>query len=221
MPIEYEADEIAQLEGPFCSFAGLVRVGTPDPLRLWTGIGDFPVDDSAFDPDGSVFKGSRLVDLPSFIRIWNGLSERIDVLLDGVSDEMRDRVYEEADDIRGAHLRMAIVVLGANYEQVGPPRWLRRGRVDVIETDNQAAGRERIKTIKFSLGSQLTGRMVPGSGVYTNADQQSRPGSEDDRFCERTPGMTQQKTIRWPDFVFCLFVAKGVLAMLTAASWLA
>lgn len=200
MPVEYTSDEKAQLEGQHCSFAGLVRVATPDPLRLWTGFGEFPVQDSAFDPDGTVFKGTRLIDWPTFIRIYNGLSERIDVTFDGVSDDMRDRVYEEADDIRGAILRMALVVLGANYQQIGPPRWLRRGRIDVIDTDNRPNGRERIKTIKFSLGSQLTGRMVPGSGVYTNADQQSRPGSEDDRFCERTPMMTQSLVLRWPDF---------------------
>lgn len=200
MPIAYTADEIAALEGEVCSYAGLVRVATPDPVRLWTGIGDFPVVDSTFDPDGSIFKGaSRLIDLPSFQRIWNGLAERVTLTLSGVTDDMRALVYDEADDVRGAICRFGLAILGDNWQQIGPVRWLRRGRVDVIETENRPGERERIKMISFSLGSQLTGRKIPGSGVYTNADQQSRPGSEDDRFCERTPLMTQTLTVKWPN----------------------
>lgn len=201
MPVEYTADEKAVLESEFCGFAGLLRVATPDPVRLWTGIGDFPVVNSAFDPDGSIFKGaSQIIDLPAFERIWNGLAERVTITLSGVDDRMKAIAYEEADDVRGAVVRLGIAVLDGDWQQLGPVRWLRRGRVDVIETENRAGERERIKTIAFSLGSQLTGRKVPGSGTWTNADQQSRPGSEDDRFCERTPLMTETTVIRWPSY---------------------
>lgn len=201
MPIEYTADEKAALESEFCSFAGLLRVATPIPVRLWTGIGDFPVVNSALDPDGSIFKGAgRLVDLPSFERIWNGLAERVTITLSGVTDDMKAMAYEEADDVRGAVVRLGLAILDGDWQQLGPVRWLRRGRVDVIETENRAGERERIKTISFSLGSQLTGRKVPGSGTWTNADQQSRPGSENDRFCERTTIMTESTVIKWPNF---------------------
>lgn len=200
MPIAWTSDEKARLESGRCSYAGLVRIATPDPAYLWTGLGDFPVINSAFDPDGTIYRGSRLVNLPAFQRIWNGLAERIDITLTGVPDDMRALVYEQADDIRGAVVRLGLVVLDGDGVQVGRAFWLRRGRVDVIETDSIPGERERIKTIKFSLGSQLTGRKVPGSGTYTNADQQPRPGSEDDRFCERTPMMTQNMTMRWPDY---------------------
>lgn len=201
MPIEYTAEEKAALEAEFVSFAGLVRVATPDPLRIWTGVGDIAIDDNAFDPDGTIFKGAgRLIDLPAFQRMYNGLAERVTVTLTGVTDEMRDIAYEEADDVRGAVLRLGFVTLDSDWQQIGPVRWMRRGRVDVIETENRPGERERIKTISFSIGSQLTGRRIPGSGVYTNADQQSRPGSEDDRFCERTSLHTAQFVIKWPSF---------------------
>ncbi len=200
MPIEYTEEEKAALESRFCSFAGLVRVATPDPVYLWTGVGDFPVVDSAFDPDGTLYRGGgRIIDLPGFQRIWNGLAERITITLTGVTDDMRALVYEEADDVRGAIVRLGLAILDGDWQQIGPVRWLRRGRVDVIETHNRPGERERVKTIAFSLGSQLTGRKVPGSGVYTNADQQSRPGSEDDKGCERTPLMTENTVMRWPD----------------------
>ncbi len=201
MPLSYTVDEVSALESEFCSFAGLLRVATPVPVRLWTGIGDFPVVNSAFDPDGSIFKGAgRLIDLPAFERVWNGLAERVTITLSGVSDDMKAIAYEEADDVRGAVVRLGITVLDGDWQQLGHVRWLRRGRVDVIETENRAGERERIKTISFSLGSQLTGRKVPGSGTWTNADQQSRPGSETDRFCERTPLMTETTVIRWPNY---------------------
>lgn len=200
MPVIYTAEEIAALDSEFINVAGFIRIATPVPARLWTGIGDFAVINSAFDPDGSVFTGSRLLDLPTFERIWNGLAERITVTLTGVTDDMRAIAYEEADDVRGAIVRMGITVLDGDWQQLGPIRWLRRGRVDVIETHNEPGDRERIKTIAFSLGSQLTGRRVPGSGSWTNADQRTRPGSEDDRFCERTSMMTQETVIVWPNF---------------------
>lgn len=199
--LAYSADELDALESDFCSFAGLVRVATPIPVRLWTGIGDFPVLNSAFDPDGSVFKGAaRLIDMPAFQRIWNGLAERVTITLTGVTDDMQALAYDDADDVRGAIVRLGIAVLDRDWQQVGAVRWLRRGRVDQIETENRPGNRERIKTISFSVGSQLTGRQVPGAGTYTNADQQSRPGSSDDRFCERTPLMNVQKVIKWPAF---------------------
>lgn len=195
----YNAAEQAALEGEFVSFAGFIRVATPSPVRLWTGIGDIAVLNSAFDPPGSTFNGAgRIIDLPAFQRIWNGLAERITLTLTGVTDDMRALVYDEADDVRGAIVRLGIVIFDGFGQQIGPVRWLRRGRVDVIETENRPGERERIKTIAFSLGSQLTGRKVPGAGSYTNGDQQSRPGSEDDRFCERTPLMTQHSVIKWP-----------------------
>lgn len=199
MPITYTADEIAALESEFISVAGFIRIATPIPVHLWTGgPGDFPIMDSAFDPDGTLYKGSRVLDVPTFERIWNGLAERITVTLTGVTDDMRDAVYEEADDVRGAIVRMGIAVLDGDWQQLGAVRWLRRGRVDVIETHNAPGERERIKTIAFSLGSQLTARRVPGSGAWTNADQRSRPGSEDDRFCERTSMMNDNMEIVWP-----------------------
>lgn len=200
-PAQYTAAEIAALESEFCSFAGLLRVATPVPLRLWTGVGDFTLNGSAYDPDGSVFQGGgRLIDLPAFERIYNGIAERVTVTLEGVTDNMRTRVYAEAADIRGAIVRLGWVALDGNLQQIGTPKWLRSGRVDTIETENRPGERERIKTISFSVGTLLTGRQVPNAATYTNADQQSRPGSATDRFCERTPLMTQNLVIRWPAF---------------------
>jgi hypothetical protein len=205
--------EITALEGEFCSFAGLVSIATPVPVLLWTGVGDFAAVNSAFHPDGSVFKGAgRLIDLPSFQRIWNGQAERITLTLTGVTDDMRQIAYEEAADVRGAIVRLGLAVLGADWQQIGIVRWLRHGRVDVIETENKPGERERIKTISISLRSQMTGRRRPGAGAYSLADQQARPGSEDDRFPERTPLMTERTVIKWPNFVLPLLIAKAALA---------
>jgi hypothetical protein len=195
----YTAVELSALESEFLTFAGLVRIGTPSVVRLWNGIGDLVTVNSAFDPDASVWMGAaRLIDMPTFQALWNGLAERITVTLTGVTDDMRSLVYDEAADVRGAVVRLGIAILDNDWQQIGPVRWLRRGRCDVLETDNRPGERERIKTISLSLGSQLTGRRVPGSGAYTNADQQARPGSSTDRFCERTPLMTGNLVIKWP-----------------------
>lgn len=197
--ITYSAPEIAILEGGSCRYAGLVRVDTLTPVRLWTGVGDLPVDDSTFDVDGMLYQGGgRLIDLPSFQRLINGIAERITFTLNGVTDDMRAMVYEDAAEVRGAAVRLGLAIFDGAWAQVGPVRWLKRGRIDTIETVNDADGKGgRIKSIEFSVGSAFTGRKVRGSGTWTNADQQSRPGSADDRFCERTPLMTAA-TKKWP-----------------------
>lgn len=199
MALDYDADEIAVLESESCSWAGLIRIATPSPVRLWTGIGDFPVVNSPFDADGTVFEGGgRLINLPTFQRLANGIADRVLITLSGVTDDMRDLVYEEAEDVKGALFRLMLVVLDENWQQVGDVHGLSRGRVDVLETTNDPDGRKRIKTISLSVGSDMTGRAVKLAGTYTNADQQMRPGSEDDRACERTPLMSQSMVIKWP-----------------------
>lgn len=197
--IVYSAEEIAILEGGSCRYAGLVRVDTTAPVRLWTGVGDLPVNASTFDPDGTTYQGGgRLIDLPNFQRLINGIAERITFTLNGVTDDMRQMVYEDAAEVRGAAVRLGLAIFDGTWVQVGPVRWLKRGRIDTIETINDSDGKGgRIKSIEFSVGSAFTGRKVRGSGTWTNADQQSRPGSEDDRFCERTPLMTAA-TKKWP-----------------------
>lgn len=197
--IVYSAGEKTILESGSCRYAGLVRVDTPDPVRLWTGVGDLPVDDSTFDADGAIYQGGgRLIDLPGFQRLINGIAERVTFTLNNITDDMRTLVYDIAPDVHGAAVRFGLVIFDADWAQVGPVRWLKRGRIDTIETVNEPDGKgNRVKSIELSAGSFFTGRKVPGSGTWTNADQQSRPGSEDDRFCERTPLMTQAVK-KWP-----------------------
>jgi hypothetical protein len=197
--ITYSADEKAALQSGRCSLIGLVRIATPVPVRLWTGTGDFPILDSAFDVDGDAFKGgARLISMPAFQTMFNGLAERIVVTLSGVTQEMRDLAATEAADIRGAIFRLGIALLDENFAQLGSARWLRRGRIDVISSNSQSQDNgERVRTLEFSIGSLMTGRKVPGSGVYTHADQTSRPGSEDDRGLERMTLMANA-TMRWP-----------------------
>lgn len=192
--------EINALRGHHLPWAGLVRVATPAPVRIWTGYGDLPIVSSAFDPDASIYRGgNRLLSFPAFQSLWNGLAERILVTLTGVTEEMRALAYEEAADVRGSIIRLGIVIFDGNWQQVGSIRWLRRGTCDVIHTTNRPGRKSgRIKTISFSLGSHTTGRRVGASGTYTDQVQKSYPGREDDRFCERTVLETQNHQIQWP-----------------------
>ena len=197
--IVYTADEKSALESGTCIYGGLVRVATPTPVRMWTGIGDLPVDDSTFDADGAIYKGSgRLINLPTFQRLINGIAERVTFTLNNITDDMRALAYEEAEDVRGSAVRLGLVIFNTEFAQIGPVRWMKSGRIDTIETRNDPDGQgNRIKSIEFSVGSFFTGRKVPGSGTWTNADQQARTGSSTDRFCEWTPSLITT-TKSWP-----------------------
>jgi hypothetical protein len=194
----WPSEQIAILDSGRFRLGGLVRVATPSPVRLWTGIGDLPIVDSAFDADNDIYKGGpRLITMPAFQRMFNGLAERITISLNGVSPAMRDLAYDERADIKGAIFRLGLVILDDDYQQEGDVQWLRRGRIDVIEISSDAGNNgERIRTLEFSVGSFFTGRKELQPGTWTQADQQSRPGSEDDRFCEWTSMLFGEK--RWP-----------------------
>jgi hypothetical protein len=198
--IVYSNTEKLILEGGACRYAGLIRIATPTPVRLWTGPGDLPVDNSNFDADGAIYQGAgRLIGLPEFQRLINGIAERVSVTLNGVTDDMRAIVYDLADDVHFAAVRLGLVIFDDAWAQVGPVRWLKRGRIDTIETDNRPGpGATRLKSIELSVGSFFTGRKVGGQGTWTNADQQSRSGSSDDRFCERTPLLNHWEK-SWPN----------------------
>lgn len=196
----YTDEEKAILASGSCSFAGLVRIGSGlDVSRIWTGVGDIVIDRSTYDFDGTTYNGAgRLIDLPAFQRMVNGIAERVTYKMNNVTDAMRSLAYDNPGLIKDAPVRLGLVVLDSSWQQVGDVRWIWRGRIDSYETINTPGKNgERVKSIEFSIGSYFTGRKVPGQGTWTNADQQSRPGSEDDRFCERTPLMSANITKRF------------------------
>ena len=197
--VVYSDREKEILESGRCSFAGLVKVETPEPARLWTGNGDIVIVNSAFDPGGATYLGSeRLLTVPNFQRLVNAVAQRTTYTLSGATDKMADYVEDHRAEIHDAIVRFGLVVLGDNYGQVGPVRWLRRARCDMIAVSNNVSGGIRTRIIELSVGTLATGRKVPNSGTFTNADQQQR--SPGDRFCERTSLMRNMTEKAWkPD----------------------
>lgn len=195
----YSAEEKAILESGQCNYVGLVKIEMPEPVRLSTAVGDIPVFNSAFDANGTIYQGgARLISLPTFQRIANAIAERVTYVLSGVTDEMKALATTYADDLKGSVIRMGVMILNEEFGQVGPVRWLRRGRADMITTENKAEGGQRFRSIEISAGSYFTGRKVPAQGTFTNADHQARAGNSTDRFCERTPLYNRDTLLRWP-----------------------
>lgn len=175
------------------------RLATDPVIRLWLGIGNIRVGVNAQDASGAIYQGFGVLNnVPDVSQLINGVADRVDFTISGVSAQAMQVAAADAVAVHNASCALGISFFDGGWQQLGPPKWLFRGIADVvtISQDNGDAG--VIRSISLSVGSLFTGRRRRALSYLTNRDQQSR--SPGDRICERTTlyGMDTDKV--WPRF---------------------
>jgi hypothetical protein len=168
-------------------------------VRLWLGVGPCRVGANAMDADGAIYTGfGELKNVPVVQQLINGVADRVEFQVSGVSERSMQLASSEAVDVQGAATAMGIGIFGADWQQLGVPKWIFRGVADFV-TLNQESGDDGItRTVSLSVGTLFTGRRRRGLSYLTDRDQQSRhPG---DKFCERTTLYSQDSDKVWPRF---------------------
>lgn len=150
------------------------EVDTDTPVRLWTGHGYLTIDATTYMGSGD------LISLPDIKGLINGIAERLDVAISGVSNDALRLLDDERHTIPLSPARIGRVVFDEAWQVDGPIEWLWSGEADTIsissrQTDN---GRQRIVTFGFASGN--TKRSNPQIAFFTDADQRKR--SSDDAF---------------------------------------
>lgn len=188
--------------------SGAVRLGvyfrmdwTPDPIRLWLGIGDIEVGISALDASGATYSGlGELNGVPAVEQLINGVAERVVFSVSGVNAATFTLASSEAPLVQNNAVAMGVNFFDAAWQQLGVPKWLFRGRADVVTLDWQPdQGGGIVRSLSLSVGSLFTGRRRRGLSYLTDRDQKAR--SPSDRFCERTVLYSNEVQKVWPRFV--------------------
>jgi hypothetical protein len=156
----------------------LVRIGTSDPGRIWSGSDDLYLPADGIETEGGaryIGGGSLLDGFDDIEQLINGIAARIPITVSGVTADTVRLTRE--DDIKGAIVDIGIVEFDDLWQIVGVT-WTARYRIDKI-----SISRGETRTISLSMGSDDTGRSRTINSYFTDADQRRR--SSDDRIFDQ------------------------------------
>lgn len=167
----------------------LLRIASDPPARIWSGVGDLEIPADIVEPEAATYLGAgELLSAPDFQQLINGVAERLEFVVSGVSSETLRLALEDAASTKGATIHLGRIDFDANWQQVGPVEWEAVFRADSLSVDSQASNMGRTRSIKLSVGTEDTGRSYAPQAFFTDADQRRR--SPTDRFFSHVGGIT-------------------------------
>lgn len=195
------------------------RLGSDPALHLWMGVNDVPIGIPSLDAGGTVYIGAgRLLGVPDLEMLVNGIADKVEFGLSGVTAEHLAQVEAGAPPVRGALCTVGFAPLDARYQPVTQiiPLW--QGTADYWAMEQQPADDPREgpkRTIMLSVGAGDTSRAIPKLVSFTGPYQ--RLLSATDAFCDRVSRYVQSYMVSWPRFVLP-FIAAAPVAIEIARS---
>lgn len=201
MALDWEAWELALLEGGGVRPAILCRIDTDPVIRLWAGaVRDLAIPaDAVEDVEGAVYQSMGLLtDVPVLKQLINGEADRISAGLSGaeVTAEVAALASADAESIRSVRVNFGLMFFDANWIRGTPVLWPWEGEADSLSVEWEGGKTGATRRIALSIGSTLTGRRRPFNGLFTDADQQRR--SPGDLFFSEVRRYDQGSTKVWP-----------------------
>lgn len=178
------------------------RLGTNPALHLWMGVNDVPIGIPSLDGNGTVYIGAgRLLGIPELELLINGVADKIEFGLSGVTAEHLALVEAGAPAVRGALCTVGFAPLDSRYQPMTQiiPLWC--GSADYWAMEQQPATKPTdppTRTIMLSVGAGDTTRAVPKLLSFTPAYQ--KLVSATDEFCSRVSRYVQSYQVSWPRF---------------------
>jgi hypothetical protein len=156
----------------------LLKIDTPTPARIWSGVGDLVIPADIVEPFEAKYLGAgELLNVPDFQQLINGVAERLEFTVSGVSPETLRFALEEAPDVRNAALYLGRVDFDEDW-QIVAVEWEATFRCDCLTVDSQGSNGRRTRTIKLSVGTDDTGRAYAPVSFFTDADQRMRSATD-------------------------------------------
>lgn len=170
----------------------LIKIDTPQPARIWSGVHDLIIPADIVEAAPATYLGAgELLAAPDFQQLINGTAERLEFTVSGVSAETLRYALEDAPDVKGATMYVGRVDFDADW-QIVAVEWEATFRCDTLTVDSEGAGGKRVRTIKLSVGSDDTGRSYAPTSYFTDADQRLR--SATDAIFSLVSGITRGKS---------------------------
>jgi hypothetical protein len=156
----------------------LLKIDTPEPARIWSGVGDLVIPADIVEPAPAKYLGAgQLLDAPDFQQLINGIAERLEFTVSGVDDETIRLALEDAQDVKNAALYLGRVDFDENW-QIIDVEWEATFRCDCLTVESQGANGRRTRTLKLSAGTDDTGRAYSPASYFTDADQRLRSATD-------------------------------------------
>ncbi len=156
----------------------LLKIDTPDPARVWSGVGPLVIPADAVESAPAEYKGAgELLGVPDFQQLINGVAERVEFVVSGVSDETVRLALADAPTVKFAMVYIGLVTFDANW-QVISVEWEALYRADVLAVESQSQSGRRERTIRLSVGSEGTGRSYSPAAFFTDTDQRQRSATD-------------------------------------------
>lgn len=175
---------------------------TPNPVRLWLGVGPCNPGITAEDPSGAVYMGfGEIADIPPLQQLLNGTAEGVDFVLSGVSPEILALIAVDAPAVKRKAVQVGIGIMDDSWQLVGGLHWMWRGIADFLAGEIKGAksvNGTQTRSVKLAVGTTMTGRRRRGRSFWTDADHQE--GHAGDRMFERTLKYSQAIQKSWPRF---------------------
>jgi hypothetical protein len=168
-----------------------------DPVaRLSSEHCDLFAPGDYLDPDGATYKGAgALLDVPTLKQLINGVADRLEFRVSGVSAETMRLALEDRASVYGATLHVGYVDSDEDWQIIGPPVWEWQGIADVLTPDSKPSEAGRDFSITLSVASADTLRSNPPLAWFTQQDQHRR--SSTDNIFDRVAGITAGATRRF------------------------
>lgn len=158
------------------------EMDTETPVRLWTGHGRLAVG-------GTTYLGAaELLSIPDIKQFVNGVSQRIEFGLSGISDTAIRILEEERDSVHLAKSRFGRVAFDQDWQIISGIAWEWEGVADVLTIHSGPSDNGRTRSITVGMGNSDTFRSNRQPAFFTDADQ--RRGHPTDKFFSHVAKIT-------------------------------
>lgn len=171
------------------------RIGTPDAALFWSGHTDLflPADD-VLPEDAIALGGGDLISIPDLDQLINGVAQRLEITLSGVSERTVALAQEVAPDVPGASVDIGMVRFGADWQPTGVT-WEWSGEARGLGVGSQPSDKGRTRTLTLTIAAGDTTRSRAPIAYFTDPDQRRR--SSDDAVFDHVAGISQGTSRRW------------------------
>lgn len=153
----------------------VVYIACDPPALLWSGVGLLPLPaDAVLSHDMIALGGKELVSVPDFQLLINGITERLDFTLSGVSEHITRLALEDAPSVTGAPVHIGVVQFDEQF-QVSDVEW-----EAVFEARRLSISRPRMqngtvaRTLNLTIVAGDTTRSRAQFAFFTDSDQRRK-----------------------------------------------
>lgn len=174
----------------------VMRIGSDPVCYLWTGFGDLKTPADGVDPDGATWLGAaHIIGIPALKALINGVAERVNFTLSGVSAETLRLARSDKATVKNADVRIGHVQFDKDWQLSGGVSYEWRGVADALRVESRYGESNRVRSIVLMVGAADTTRSNPRFTFWTDSSQRLRSGT--DAFCDHVAMISQGVTRRF------------------------